>query len=245
MLENLNVLITGGDKGIGKAIALKYAENGANVYFTYNSNLEAAKETKAELEAKGVKSDHIQLNLKSEESIIKAVEEIESKANGVNILVNNAGYVDDVLFLQADLEKWSAVFQVIFHGTISLTHKLLPKMVQQNYARIINVTSIAGLTGIPGQTNYCSAKAAVLNFTKTLGRELARLEVNVNAIAPGYIETDMTSGYDRETKKAFKKSVPMNRFGKPEEIANVALFLASEMSSYITGQVIVADGGMI
>jgi 3-oxoacyl-[acyl-carrier protein] reductase len=245
MLNNYNALITGGDKGIGKAIALKFAENGANVYFTYNSNLEAAEATKVELEAKGVKSDFIQLNLKSEESISKAAQQIDEISDGINIIVNNAGYVDDVLFMQADLEKWNGVFQVIFHGTVSLTHKLLPKLITQDYARIINVASIAGLTGILGQTNYCAAKAAILNFTKTLGRELARLDVTVNAIAPGYIETDMTGDYDRDTKKAFKKSVPMNRFGKPEEIANVALFLASEMSSYITGQVIVADGGMI
>ena len=118
-------------------------------------------------------------------------------------------------------------------------------MVTQEDARIINITSIAGLTGISGQTNYCSAKSALIMFTKTLGKELARIGVTVNAIAPGYIETDMTGGYDKETKKAFRKSVPMNRFGEPEEIANVALFLASPLSSYITSQVIVADGGML
>ena len=244
MIKNNNVFITGGDKGIGKAIVLKMAENGANVYFTYNSDIDSAKATKEEAEKFNTQINFYQLNLKEKSSIDRVVEQVINDVGEINILINNAGVVDDVLFMKADLDKWWEVFQVIFNGAVTLTHKLLPNIVAQDYGRIINVSSIAGLTGIQGQTNYCSAKSALLSFTKTLGRELARLEINVNAIAPGYINTDMTGSYDVETKKRFKKTIPMNRFGKPNEIAEV-LFLASPMSSYITGQTIVVDGGMI
>jgi len=245
MLKNRNVLITGGDKGIGKAIVMKFAENGANVWFTYNSNIQTAKQTKEEASAFGKEINFFHLNLKESDSIEKLIEIIIEKNLSFNVLVNNAGYTDDNLFMRSELDKWWGVFHVIFDGAVKITHALLPGMVTQDNARIINISSIAGLTGISGQTNYCSAKSALIMFTKTLGKELARLGVTVNAIAPGYVETDMTSGYDKDTKKAFKKLVPMNRFGKPEEIADVALFLASSMSSFITSQVIVADGGMM
>lgn len=245
MLKNRNALITGGDKGIGKAIVLKFAENGANIWFTYNSDLQSAEQTKKDAMAFGTKVEFFQLNFKNEGSIDDFTKYIHDNNQSFSILVNNAGFTEDNLFMRSELDKWWGVFQVIFDGAVKLTHALLPEMVKQDNARIINITSIAGLIGVSGQTNYCSAKSALIMFTKTLGKELARLGVTVNAIAPGYIETDMTSGYDKDTKKAFKKLVPMNRFGKPEEIADVALFLSSSMSSYITSQVIVVDGGML
>lgn len=245
MLKGLNVFITGGDRGIGKAIVLHFAKNGANVYFSYNSNKEAAECTKNEALTFGTTIDYYQLNLKSAESIQSTSDKLLDDIKSLNILVNNAGYVDDVMFVKADFNKWYDVFSVTFRGAVSLTHKLLPNILMQEYGRIINISSIAGLTGIIGQTNYCSAKAALISFTKTLGRELARLDITVNAIAPGYINTDMTGSYTKEEKKAMRGSVPMNRFGEAKEVAEAALFLASNMSSYITSQVIVVDGGML
>ncbi|NVO11301.1 MAG: 3-oxoacyl-ACP reductase FabG [Bacteroidales bacterium] len=245
MLKNRNVLVVGGEKGIGKAIVLKLAENGANVWFTYSTAIAYAEQTKKDAMEFGTVIDFFPLDLKDNASIAKLIESINEKNLIFNVLVNNAGYTDDNLFMRSELDKWWGVFQVIFDGAVKITHALLPNMITQDNARIINISSIAGLTAISGQTNYCSAKSALIMFTKTLGKEVARLGVTVNAIAPGYVDTDMTKGYDKETKKAFKKLVPMNRFGKPEEIAEVALFLASNMSSYITSQVIVVDGGML
>lgn len=245
MLENSTVLVTGGDKGIGKAIVLEFAKNGANVWFTYNSDLDNAQQTKDEALQFGNDINFLQVNLKDEDSINNLLTIINDKSLSFNILVNNAGYTDDNLFMRSDFDAWKGVFQVIFEGAVKLTHALLPDIITQDEGRIINISSIAGLMGVPGQTNYCSAKSALLMFTKTLGKELGRLGVTVNAVAPGYVETDMTRDYDRETKRAFKKQIPMNRFGKPEEIAHAALFLASPQSSYITSQVIVVDGGML
>jgi|LGVC01.1.fsa_nt_gb 3-oxoacyl-[acyl-carrier protein] reductase len=245
MLKNKTVLVTGGNKGIGKAIVLRFAENGAKVIFTYNSDLESAKKTKSEAQQYGTEIDFCKLDLASSENIDQFLEEIETDTRDVNILVNNAGYVNDALFMKADMDNWWGVFNVIFAGAVRITKGLLNNIVRQDYGRIINVASTAGLTGVRGQTNYSSAKAALIMFTRTLGKELAGLGVTVNAIAPGYVDTDMTGIYDPDSKKKFKKSVPMRRFGKPEEIANVALFLASDLSSYITSQVIIADGGMI
>lgn len=245
MLKDKTVLVTGGNKGIGKAIVLKFAENRAKVFFTYNSDLESAKKTKSEAQQYGTKIDFCKLDLASSENIEQFLEKIETDTRDVNILVNNAGYINDALFMKADMDNWWRVFNVIFAGTVRITKGLLNNIVRQDYGRIINVASTAGLIGVRGQTNYSSAKAALIMFTKTLGKELAGLGVTVNAIAPGYVDTAMTGIYGPDSKKEFKKSVPMRRFGKPEEIANVALFLASDQSSYITSQVIIADGGMI
>jgi 3-oxoacyl-[acyl-carrier protein] reductase len=245
MLKGRNVLVTGGDRGIGKGIVLKFARQGANVWFTYNSNEEGAEKTKREASEFGTNIDCYQLNLKEETSLQNFLNHLSEDNLSFNVLVNNAGYTDDNLFIRSELDKWWGVIQVIFNGVVKLTHELLPKMVTQDHARIINISSIAGLMAVPGQTNYCSAKSALIMFTKTLGKELARLGVTVNAIAPGYIDTDMTNSYDKETRKAFKKMIPMNRFGTTEEVAYAALFLASEMSSFITSQVLVVDGGML
>lgn len=245
MLSGKNVLITGGDKGIGKSIVLKFAQNNANVYFTYNSDIENAKRTKEDAQRYCKNTEFYQLNLSSQENIDKFISRFITKVSTLDILVNNAGRLYDILFARADMQEWWKVFDIIFRGTVSLTKGLINNIINQENSRIINIASTAGLIGIPGQSNYSSAKSALIMFSRVLGKELARIGVNVNAVAPGYIETEMTKTIPLELKKQYKKSIPMHRFGKPEEVANVALFLASSLSNYITSQVIVVDGGLI
>lgn len=245
MLSGKNVLITGGDKGIGKSIVLKFAQNNATVYFTYNSDIENAKQTKEEAQRYCKNTEYYQLNLSSRKNIDRFISTFITKVSTLDILVNNAGRLYDILFARADMQEWWNVFDIIFKGSVCLTKGLINNIIHQENSRIINIASTAGLIGIPGQSNYSSAKSALIMFTKVLGKELARIGVNVNAIAPGYIETEMTKAIPLEVKKQYKKNIPMHRFGKPEEVANAALFLASSLSNYITGQVIVVDGGLI
>ena len=246
MLNNLNVLVTGGNKGIGKAIVMKLLEYKANVYFTYNSDIESSIQTQEEAFSKGHKTEFYQLDLGSPESIHQFSSLFKSSVKDLNILINNAGYLNDSLFVNADLNKWWDVFNMLFRGTIELTYSLLPLLVMQDYSRIINMSSISGIMGLEGQTNYSSAKAAINGFTKSLSRELARIGVNVNAIAPGYIDTDMVrKTLNADKMKKIKNSIPMNRLGRPEEIAEVAAFLSSKMSSYINGKIIIVDGGIL
>jgi NAD(P)-dependent dehydrogenase (short-subunit alcohol dehydrogenase family) len=162
----------------------------------------------------------------------------------IDILVNNAGIVKDGMFMMANMEKWWHVVDVIFGGTITITKEVLFNMVSQKFGKIINITSVGGVIGIHGQTNYTSAKGAILSFTKSLAKEVARLGITINCISPGYVDTDMVQQYSEDAKSKFKEAIPMKRFASSEEIANVALFLASDLSNYITGQNIIVDGGM-
>jgi 3-oxoacyl-[acyl-carrier protein] reductase len=245
MLNTSNILITGGNRGIGRSIVLSCAKHGANVFFTYNTDEDAARKTKEEALSFGQKVEMYKLNLADPSSIHKMVEQLHSSKQEINILINNAGYTDDTLFMKANLDKWYKVFDVNFKGVVELTYKLLPKLIMQDNAKIINISSVAGIIGIKGQTNYCSSKAALIAFTKALSKELANVEVNVNAVAPGFIDTDMINSFNSEEKKALKKSIPFRRFGKADEVASVVVFLASPMSTYVTGQTIVVDGGLI
>lgn len=247
MLNGLNAFITGGDKGIGKAIAMCFAKNGANVYFTYNSDEEAAKNTLNELHMCNININarYYKLDIENDNSIDEISLILNMECPNLNILVNNAGITNDVLFAMADFFDWYKVIDVNFRGTMNLTHKLLPILLKQDYARIVNMSSIAGLVGIKGQTNYCSSKAAIIGFTQSLSKELGKLGINVNAIAPGYIETQMTNTFNNDEKRKLMKSISIGRFGLVDEVADVALFLSSRLSSYITGQTIIIDGGII
>lgn len=245
MLKNKNAFITGGDKGIGRAIVLKFAENRANVYFTYNSDLDSAKETKEKALEYGVEVDYYQLDVTMKPNVKSLIKDLMGRIKRIDILVNNAGIVNDCLFLTANMEKWWRVVDIIYGGTINVTKEVLCYMISQKRGKIINITSVGGVIGIPGQTNYTSAKGAVIAYTKSLAKEVAKIGINVNSLAPGYVDTDMVRQYSNEIKKRFMEAVPMKRFAKPEEIANVALFLASDFSSYITGQNIIVDGGMV
>lgn len=245
MLNGLNAVITGGDKGIGKAIVLSLASKGVNVNFTYCKDEFNACKVQKEAEEYGVKVYIYQLDLCSQESIDRFVENLFQKNSKINILINNAGYTYDEPFAFVDWKSWYSVFDVVFKGSIYLTHKLLPFLVEEDYARIVNISSVAGKIGIVGQSNYCSAKSALISFTNVLGKELAGANINVNAVAPGYIKTDMLDKVSKEKQKEFRKQIPMKRFGECNEVANVVLFLISPESSYITGQVIVVDGGLL
>lgn len=245
MLKDKNAFITGGDKGIGRAIVLKFAENGANTFFTYNTDLDSAKETKKQALKYGVEVEYFQLDVTLEQNVKSLIKDVIKRIKRIDILVNNAGIVYDGLFLMANMGKWWKVVDVIYGGTINVTKEVLYYMVSQKSGRIINMASVGGMIGVSGQTNYTSAKGAVMAYTKSLAKEVAKIGITVNSLAPGYVDTDMVRQYSEEIKKRFRDVVPMKRFASPEEVANAALFLASDLSSYITGQTIIVDGGMV
>ncbi|RUM31857.1 MAG: 3-oxoacyl-[acyl-carrier-protein] reductase [Aquifex sp.] len=237
-------LVTGSTRGIGRAVAEKLASAGSTVIITGTSG-ERAKAVAEEISQKhGVKAYGVEMNLLSEESITKAFEEIYSLVEGIDILVNNAGITRDKLFLRMGLQDWEEVLKVNLTGTFLVTQNSLRKMIKQRWGRIVNISSVVGFTGNVGQVNYSTTKAGLIGFTKSLAKELAPRNVLVNAVAPGFIETDMTAVLSEEIKKKYKEQIPLGRFGSPEEVANVVLFLCSDLASYITGEVIHVNGGM-
>jgi len=237
-------LVTGSTRGIGRAVAEKLASAGSTVIITGTSG-ERAKAVAEEISQKhGVKAYGVEMNLLSEESITKAFEEIYSLVEGIDILVNNAGITRDKLFLRMGLQDWEDVLKVNLTGTFLVTQNSLRKMIKQRWGRIVNISSVVGFTGNVGQVNYSTTKAGLIGFTKSLAKELAPRNVLVNAVAPGFIETDMTAVLSEEIKKKYKEQIPLGRFGSPEEVANVVLFLCSDLASYITGEVIHVNGGM-
>ncbi len=244
MLKGKTAVISGGSRGIGKAIALEFAKNGASVAIIYGGNDEKAKETVDELEKSGVKAKAYKCDVASFEgskSTIKAVLEDFGK---VDILVNNAGITKDGLILTMDENSFDQVININLKGSFNLIKHLYSPMMKQRSGRIINMASISGMMGNAGQANYASAKAGLIGLTKTVAKELAGRNVTCNAIAPGFIETDMTDALSDKVKEASLAMIPMKRMGRPEEIAKLALFLASDNSSYITGEVIKIDGGL-
>lgn len=237
-------LITGSTRGIGKAIAEKLAASGSTVIITGTSREKAEAVAKEISEKYSVDAFGVEMNLLSEESIKKAFEEINQKVDGIDILVNNAGITRDKLFLRMSLQDWEEVIKVNLTGTFLVTQNAIKKMLKQRWGRIVNISSVVGFTGNVGQTNYATTKAGLVGFTKSLAKELAPRNILVNAVAPGFIETDMTAVLSDEIKENYKKQIPMGRFGSPEEVANVVLFLVSDLASYITGEVIHVNGGM-
>ncbi len=237
-------LITGSTRGIGRAIAEKLAQSGSSVVITGTSREKAESVAKEISEKYSVDAFGVEMNLLSEESIKKAFEEINQKVDGIDILVNNAGITRDKLFLRMSLQDWEEVIKVNLTGTFLVTQNAIKKMLKQRWGRIVNISSVVGFTGNVGQTNYATTKAGLVGFTKSLAKELAPRNILVNAVAPGFIETDMTAVLSEEIKENYKKQIPMGRFGSPEEVANVVLFLVSDLASYITGEVIHVNGGM-
>ncbi len=236
-------LVTGGSRGIGKAIALELARRGKSVIINFLSNAEAAEQTKAEVEALGVRAELMQFDTASPEAIETAVEQwaVAHPDDYIQVLVNNAGVRRDNLMIFMQDEEWHQVLDTTLNGFFYLTRRLLKDMLTHRSGRVINVTSLSGLKGLPGQANYSAAKAAVIGATKALAQEVAQRKVTVNAVAPGFIDTDMTKDLD---VNELKKLVPMRRFGKPEEVASLVGFLASNDAAYITGQVISINGGL-
>lgn len=244
-LEGKVALVTGGSRGIGKAIAIKLASCKANVVINYTSNEEYALKAKEEIESYGVKSMAVKCDVSKSEEVSKMIEDIVKEFGQIDILVNNAGITRDGLLMRMKEEDFDKVIDINLKGVFNCTKSATKFMMKKRYGKIINISSVVGLIGNPGQANYCASKAGVIGLTKASARELATRNITVNAIAPGFIDTDMTSVLNEDLKENMLKNIPQNRFGKPEDVANLVLFLASDMSSYITGQVVNVDGGMV
>lgn len=241
MLKGKTAVVTGGSRGIGKAICLKFAENGADIAFLYAGNTAKAEETVKELEGLGVKAKAYQCNVADADAVAAVVKEIVKDFGGIQILVNNAGITKDKLVPMMKAADFDAVIDINLKGAFYMTKGVYPLFLKQKGGKIINISSVSGLTGNPGQANYSASKAGVIGLTKSVAKELASRGVCCNAIAPGFIATEMTQALEND---ALKDAIPMKRFGEAEEVAKLALFLASEHSDYITGEVIRIDGGL-
>ena len=241
MLKGKTAVVTGGSRGIGKAICLKFAENGADIAFLYAGNTAKAEETVKELEGLGVKAKAYQCNVADADAVAAVVKEIVKDFGGIQILVNNAGITKDKLLPMMKAADFDAVIDTNLKGAHNMTKGVYPLFLKQKGGKIINISSVSGLTGNPGQANYSASKAGVIGLTKSVAKELASRGVCCNAIAPGFIATEMTQALENDT---LKDAIPMKRFGEAEEVAKLALFLASEHSDYITGEVIRIDGGL-
>ncbi len=245
MLENKIAIVTGGTRGIGEAIVLKLAENGANVAFTYLSSDEKAKALEEKLQSFGVKAKAYKSNAADFDECEKMVNDVVKEFGTVDILVNNAGISKDNLLLRMTPEEWDEVMETNLKSVFNMVKQAIRPMLKARKGSIINMSSIIGIRGNAGQSSYAASKAGIIGFTKSMAAELGSRNIRCNAIAPGFVETDMTHYLkEGEAAKSFIEKIPLRRFGSPEEIANVTLFLASEMSSYITGQVISACGGL-
>ena len=241
MLKGKVAVVTGGSRGIGKAICLQFATQGADIAFLYAGNTVKAEETLKELEGMGVKAKAYQCNVADADAVAAVVKEITKDFGGIQILVNNAGITKDKLVPMMKAADFDAVVDTNLKGTFYMIKGVYPLFMKQKSGKIINISSVSGLMGNPGQANYSASKAGVVGLTKSVAKELASRGVSCNAIAPGFIATEMTENLEND---ALKEAIPMKRFGGAEEVAKLALFLASEHSDYITGEVIRIDGGI-
>lgn len=245
LLENKTAIITGATRGIGKGIAEVFAKNGANVAFTYSSSVEAATSLENELKSHGIKAKGYQSNAADFESAQELANEVLKEFGSIDILINNAGITKDNLLLRISEEDFDKVIEVNLKSVFNLTKAVLRPMIKQKGGAIINMSSVVGVKGNAGQANYAASKAGILGFTKSVALELGSRNIRCNAIAPGFIETEMTAVLPEETVKTWREGIPLKRGGTPEDVANACVFLASDMSSYITGQTINVDGGML
>lgn len=244
-LNNKVALITGGSRGIGKEIALELARNGVNIGLTYVRGEDKAKEVVKEIENMGVKALAIKANVSIEEEVAQMTKAMEESFGTIDILVNNAGITKDNLLIRMKEEDWDDVMNVNLKGTFLCTKAISRIMMKKRYGKIINMASVVGIMGNAGQGNYSASKAGVIGFTKSMARELASRGIRVNGIAPGFIQTDMTDVLKEDVKEEMLKAIPLSTFGKPKDIADLVVFLASEKSDYMTGQIINVDGGMV
>lgn len=244
LLDGKVALVTGGSRGIGKAIALKFASEGADVVFTYLSNKAAAEQTEQELGQFGHRVKAYASDASSFESAHELVKQVIEDFSRIDILVNNAGITRDTLLMRMTEQQWDEVLNGNLKSAFNFTHAVVPLMARQRAGSIISLSSVVGIAGNAGQANYAASKAGIIALSTSVAKEMGIRNVRCNCIAPGFIDTDMTSSLPEELRKEWAKTIPLRRCGTPEEVANVALFLASDLSSYVTGQVIHCCGGM-
>lgn len=244
LLQDKVALITGASRGIGKAIALRLAGEGANIAFTDLKEDENMQAVVKELEALGVKAKGYASNAADLNQTLQTVEAIMADFGRIDVLVNNAGITKDGLLLKMSEEQWDAVINVNLKSVFNFTKAVQPVMLKQRSGSIVNMSSVVGVSGNAGQTNYSASKAGIIGFTKSMAKEIGSRNIRCNAIAPGFIITDMTGQLPEEVRKAWAEKIPLKRGGTPEDVANVCLFLASDLSSYVSGQVLHVCGGM-
>ncbi len=245
LLDSKNVIITGASRGIGKGIAQVFAKHGANVAFTYSSSEAPALELEKELTSLGVKAKAYKSNAGSFEESDKLVQRVLEDFGGVDVLINNAGITKDNLLMRMGEEDFDSVIEINLKSVFNMTKAVQRTMLKQRKGSIINMSSVVGVKGNAGQTNYAASKAGMIGFTKSVALELGSRNIRCNAIAPGFIETEMTEKLDEKTVQGWRDAIPLKRGGAPEDVANACLFLASDLSSYVTGQVLNVDGGML
>ena len=243
MSERKVALVTGATRGIGKEIALELAKNGFDIAVNYRGTQD--ENLKKEIESNNVRCEFVEADVSNFEQCENMIKETIEKYGRIDVLVNNAGITKDGLIMRMKKEDFEAVIDVNLVGTFNVTRNVIPYMIKQKSGRIINVSSVVGVAGNAGQTNYSASKAGVIGFTKSLAKEVASRNILVNAIAPGFIDTDMTKVLSDTVKEGINAQIPLKRMGTPKEVAKVVKFLASEDSSYVTGQVINIDGGMV
>lgn len=245
MEENKTVFVTGASRGIGKEVALKFAENGYNVVMNYVSSKTNVEELKEEFESKGVKTLIMQADVTDKEAIEQLVKKAIEEFGNIDVLVNNAGITKDNLLMRMSEEEFDKVIEVNLKGTYIVTKAVTKYMMKKRKGSIINLSSVVGVVGNAGQCNYSASKAGIIGFTKSVAKELSSRNIRANAVAPGFIETDMTSVLSDEVKENIYNQIPLKRMGTAKEVANLIYFLGSNESAYITGQVINVDGGMV
>ncbi|XZJ15626.1 3-oxoacyl-[acyl-carrier-protein] reductase [Clostridium perfringens] len=245
MLKDKVAIVTGGTRGIGRAIALKLADHGANIVMNYRNSDKEAEELKAILEEKGVKVLTVKCDISNFEDSKNLMDKCKEVFRKIDILVNNAGITKDTLIMRMKEEDFDNVIDVNLKGTFNCAKHASAIMLKQRFGKIINMTSVVGIAGNAGQVNYAASKAGVIGLTKSLAKELGSRGITVNAVAPGFINTDMTASLSEKVKEEASKNIPLKRLGDPEDVANLVGFLASDAANYITGQVINVDGGMV